>query len=177
VDRKHKNVLIMEANMNIKLSKVIVTCALLITIIIPSTVVNAKEPIIEANDFENSNNGWSESVTSSNANQLMGSLAVNYTPTWVLTATGSYSVASGTINMSSYVETFLNDTKLCKATTTHSTSLDGYVRARFESIFGIVITGSDSYRVSSFTGTTATSPANPDTEGWNGVAHTYCGEK
>lgn len=71
--------------------------------------------------------------------------------------------------------TLLNDTKLCKGVTVHSSSFKGYVRARFETVFGEVLEGSDSGRRISYNGWYAETPDNVSSGGWNGVAHTYCG--
>lgn len=73
--------------------------------------------------------------------------------------------------------TELNDLKLCKAVTSHSTTFRGYVRARFETVFGEVETASDTGRKYSYMGTTAITPSNPNTNysGYAGIAHTYCG--
>ena len=94
----------------------------------------------------------------------------------MLTDNSDINVTSGKINLKSYVMTFLNGTKLCKGVSTHSKSFYGYVRARFESLFGVVVSGSDSDRKYSYYGSTAQTP--DDTQGnvgWNGTAHTYCG--
>ncbi len=116
---------------------------------------------------ETSVHSWSES----NSNIA----AVSYSlPEWILYDTKDVTVDKGSINLKSYVMTLLNDTKLCKATTEHSSYFYGYVRARFETIFGAVHSGSDSGRKMSYWGTTAETPGNDDAGGWNGVAHTYC---
>lgn len=94
---------------------------------------------------------------------------------WILRSDKDVSTSAGVINLRSYTMTLLNDTKLCKAESKHKTYFHGYVRARFETILGIVVTGSDSGRVETYSGTTAETPHNADTVGWNGVAHTACG--
>lgn len=95
-------------------------------------------------------------------------------PVWTLRDTKDVTADLGTINLKSYTMTLLNDTRLCKGVTEHSGYFKGYVRARFETIFGEVETDSDSGRVFSYRGDTAETPAS-DAGGWNGIAHTYCG--
>ncbi len=96
-------------------------------------------------------------------------------PQWVLRGDGTYEFSNGKIRLLSYTMELLNDLKLCKGTTSHSNYMLGYVRARFETIFGEVHEGSDSMRVRSYYGATAETPSHPIDEGWAGIAHTYCG--
>ena len=96
-------------------------------------------------------------------------------PQWILRKTASYEFSNGVITLKSYTMELLNDTELCKGVTSHSNYMYGYVRARFESLIGVVVEGSDSFRVRSYYGSTAETPTNPEYVGWNGIAHTYCG--
>lgn len=96
-------------------------------------------------------------------------------PVWTLREDKNVSLDNGkTLNLKSYTMLLLNDTRLCKGVTVHDSYFKGYVRARFETIFGGVHEGSDSGRVESYYGSTALTP-DSDAGGWNGIAHTYCG--
>lgn len=94
-------------------------------------------------------------------------------PVWTLRDDKDVAVDAGTINLKSYTMVLLNDTKLCKGVTVHKSKFEGFVRARFETIFGEVHEGSDSMRVISYYGDKAETPGS-DVGGWNGIAHTYC---
>lgn len=122
-------------------------------------------------DFEQENPamGWSE---------LEESLYNAKAPkeSWVLRSTKTVNVTSGKITLKSYTQELLNNTKLAKGVTTHSSRFYGYVRARFESVTGTVLKGSDSGRIYSYNGTTAEIPFSPDATGWTGIANTYCDE-
>ena len=96
-------------------------------------------------------------------------------PVWKLRATGTYSFSQGNITLKSYTMELLNDTKLCKAVTTHSAYFRGYARARFETLLGSVNSGSDTGRVYGNYGATAETPDNLASGGWSGIAKTYCG--
>lgn len=113
--------------------------------------------------------GWSEAEESGIAELS------DYTgePVWTLRDTKDVAVDAGTINLKSYTMVLLNDTKMCKGVTVHSSRFWGFVRARFETIFGQVHEGSDSGRVKSFYGDTAETK-DSISGGWNGIAHTYC---
>lgn len=156
-----------EQTMSLKriFKKGLVTCAVIATLIGNSGAVVHAQSI---NDEANAAYGWAGA-------EEIQTHSARYEPTWVRTDDKDVSVAKGTINLKSYVMTLLNDTRLCKGVSKHSAYFKGYVRARFETAFGEVITGSDSDRVISYYGTTAETPDNTlGTAGWNGVAHTYC---
>ena len=112
----------------------------------------------DASDESSAAYSWSESDS-------VGIVAYSSEPTWIMYDQKDVTVNGGTINMASYVMTLLNDTKSCY--------FPGYVRARFETVFGEVQPGSDTGRVISFYGSAAETPYS-DAGGWNGVAHTYC---
>ena len=94
---------------------------------------------------------------------------------WLLRSTKSYEFSNGIITLKSYTMELLNNTKLCKAETSHSNYMYGYAEARFESIFGVEVPGSSSGRIYSYYGSKAETPTNPDYVGWTNIAHTYCG--
>ncbi|MCQ2523852.1 MAG: hypothetical protein MJ123_05875 [Lachnospiraceae bacterium] len=110
-----------------------------------------------------------------NTNVISAVKGKEYNPTWKLREEKQVKVKEGVITLRSYTMTFLNDTKLCKGITVHSSSFCGYVRVRFEDLLGNPIAGSDSGRKVSFTGTYAETPTNKVSEGWSGIAHVYCG--
>ncbi len=127
-----------------------------------------------SNDESGAAYGWEEKVENKETLQTRV-FAVSAEPSWKETDYKAVAVNYGTIYLRSFVMTLLNDTKLCRGVTTHSTSFQGYVRARFETLFGEVIAGSDSDRKISYYGTFAETPDNVASGGWSGVAHTYCG--
>lgn len=122
-------------------------------------------------DEGNAAYGWSELAESKSTDVSL----LSSEPVWTLREDKDVAVSAGTINLKSYTMTLLNDTKLCKGVTVHSSSFKGYVRARFETVFGEVLEGSDSGRRISYNGWYAETPDNVSSGGWNGVAHTYCG--
>lgn len=146
--------------MNLK--KIFVLGMIIALIFNGDMVANAQDVLDESSAAYS----WSESDS-------VGIVVYSSEPTWIMYDQKDVTVNGGTINMASYVMTLLNDTKLCRATTVHSGYFPGYVRARFETIFGEVQPGSDSGRVISFYGSAAETPSS-DAGGWNGVAHTYC---
>lgn len=96
-------------------------------------------------------------------------------PEWHLRDKQSGTVGLATVTLYSYTMELLNDTKHCKGVTSHSCYQYGFVRARFETIFGEVHKGSDTGRVFSYYGATAETPSSGAADGWNGIAHTYYG--
>ncbi len=115
---------------------------------------------------------WSDMETSIGTQSLF--MVNAWDPVWTLRSTQTYSFTQGTITLKSYTMELLDGSKLCKGTTTHSTSFRGYVRARFENLFREVDPGSDSGRVYSYKGATAETPVGPYV-GYVTIAHTYCG--
>ncbi len=88
------------------------------------------------------------------------------------------STSLGAHFLTSYILWTLSDTRYAKAETKHydnngDMALLGYSRARFESLFGIVISGSDSDRVWGY----GTSVAETPKDVAGGVAHAYCGDE
>lgn len=59
------------------------------------------------NDEANAAYGWAGA-------EEIQTHSARYEPTWIRTDNKDVSVASGTINLKSYVMTLLNDTRLCK---------------------------------------------------------------
>ena len=132
----------------------------------------------KAFDEANAIGGWSEQDSSiqmgNKTFKAPVARAMAYEPQYVLRNTQSHTFSNGVITLKSYTMELLNDTKLCKGVTSHSNYMYGYVRARFETIFGEPHTESDSGRVYSYYGGTAETP-DSESGGWNGIAHTYCG--
>ncbi len=152
-----------------KFKKSIISLLLITTFLGSSSAVQAQALDEEANAAAS----WEDTSTSSLKNSATSS--ARYEDAWILQDTKNVAVTGGTITLSSYTMTLLNDTKLCKAVTTHIGYFRGYARARFETITGVVYAGSDSGRIYSHYGATAITPDNPSTTGWTGIAHTYCG--
>lgn len=146
-----------------------------IAVIIFATVLGSGKMTVHAQPETNESDmkyGWIESLENGESMVLPYS---DGEADWILRSDQDVPTSAGVINLRSYTMTLLNDTKLCKAESKHKSYFHGYVRARFETILGIVVTGSDSGRVDSYWGTTAETPHNAETVGWNGVAHTACG--
>jgi hypothetical protein len=99
---------------------------------------------------------------------------------WQLQSTKTFETDIATHVMSSYIlYAQTSDYRWCKAETTHTSTSGkeayGYSRARFETIFGKVVDGSDSGRCWRTGKSTAMTPL--DNDGFSGIAHTYCGDR
>ena len=106
-----------------------------------------------------------------NTNKLVRYLLSSNGDSWVLRSTDTYDFPAGSITMESYTyETGWE--KHCKAVTTHSSNFYGYVRARYETLGGSVVSGADSGRVYSYYGATAETSYTGMSIA---IAHTYCG--
>ncbi len=154
-----------------KTSKGIMSIFLTVIILMAGTI----KGYAFSSKIENKAYGWTETVSPKRAIQKAASREFGM-PQWHLTDDQTYEFSNGSIRLKSYIMELLNDTELCKGVTSHSNYMNGYVRARFETALGIVVSGSDSGRVWSFYGATAITP-DSESGGWSFwyTAHTYCG--
>lgn len=114
--------------------------------------------------------GWKE-----DPNQVIPVPATTYFQ-WLKTDDSWHYTDLGSHHLYSYIMYNANDTRFVKAETYHKTtsgaSLHGYSRARFETIFGVVHSGTDSDRQWGTGFSTATSLNAME----GGIACTYCGD-
>lgn len=154
-----------------KVFNIMMSCLIVISTFFTSAIPTLAYSSI--NDEKLAAGRWSEQAVENV--EAYSTASVQYEPTWVLRNAQTVSVTPGSIVLNSYTMEYLNGTKSCKGVTSHSAEFLGYVRARFENVWGDVIAGSDSGRILSYYGAVAVTPDEPHYVGWNGFAHTYCG--